>query len=135
MQTTELAGLFELRGKLRAAVDLDGANGKRHAVLQGVEELGRGLGGGAGVRLHDIPTPDDVAGGELLEDHAWHRTHVQSIDLDQITGLQNRILLGFAHRIETRPQRASRSWHCRAGRLDQPALPFELRENASHHGG
>lgn len=38
VQSAQLAGLFELGGELRAAVDLHGANGKRHAVLQGVEE-------------------------------------------------------------------------------------------------
>ena len=39
-----------------AAVDLQGAKGKGHAVLQGVEELGRGLRRSASVRLENIPT-------------------------------------------------------------------------------
>ena|SRR2546423_1120927 len=39
MQTALLASLFELSSELRAAIDLDGADRKRHAVLQGVEEL------------------------------------------------------------------------------------------------
>ena len=35
-----LAGRFELGGELRAAIDLDGADRKRHTVLQSVEQLG-----------------------------------------------------------------------------------------------
>jgi hypothetical protein len=50
-----LAGLFELGGELRAAIDLDGADRKRHTVLQSVEELRGGLSGGASVRLQHIP--------------------------------------------------------------------------------
>lgn len=34
MQAASLAGQFEVGGELRAAVNLQGANGKRHAVLQ-----------------------------------------------------------------------------------------------------
>jgi len=51
---------------MRTAVDLQSTDGKGHAVLQGVEELGRSEGGGTGVGLEDIPTRDHVAGGELL---------------------------------------------------------------------
>src|ERR1039457_233730 len=36
MQPTLLASLFELGGELASAVDLQGANGELHAVLQGV---------------------------------------------------------------------------------------------------
>jgi len=46
-----LAGLFELGGELRAAIDLEGTDRKRHTVLQSVEELGGSLSGGASVRL------------------------------------------------------------------------------------
>ena len=88
VQAALLAGLFELGGELGAAIDLHRANGKGHAVLQGVEELGGGWGGGAGVGLDHIPARDHIAGGELFEDHARHRTHVQSIDFDQVAGLQ-----------------------------------------------
>src|SRR6478672_2174338 len=49
-----LASLFELGGELRAAIDLHRSNGKRHAVLQGVEELGGGLGRGTTVGLEDV---------------------------------------------------------------------------------
>src|SRR6476469_745171 len=55
IQAALLAGRFEVGGKLRAAIDLDGADGKRHTVLQSVEELGSGLSGGAGVRLQHVP--------------------------------------------------------------------------------
>src|SRR5271166_1258251 len=51
METALLAGLFELGGELGTAVDLNRSDGEGHAMLQGVEELGGGLGGGAGVRL------------------------------------------------------------------------------------
>ena len=55
MKAALLAGLLELGGKLRAAIDRDGADGKRHAVLQSVEELGGGLSDGARVRLQHVP--------------------------------------------------------------------------------
>src|SRR5229473_1810239 len=70
MQTTPLASLFELGGELASAIDLNRANGKGHAVLQGIEELGRGLRRGSSVRLENIPTRDHIAGGELFEGHA-----------------------------------------------------------------
>jgi hypothetical protein len=54
MQSALLASLFELGGELRAAVDRQRANGKGHAVLQGIEELGRGLSRGPSVRLKNI---------------------------------------------------------------------------------
>ncbi len=66
VQTALLASLFEVGGELRAAVDLHGANGERHALLQGVEELSRSLRRGASVRLQNIPTRDHIAGGELF---------------------------------------------------------------------
>ena len=103
-------------------------------MLQGIEELGGGLGGGAGVGLNHIPTRDHVAGGELFEDHAGQRTHVQSIDLDQIAGLGDRVLLGFAHSVGSRAQGAARSRNSAAGRFHQAALSFQLRENPAHHG-
>ena len=71
-----LASLFELGGELRAAVDLHGADGKRHAVRQRIEELCGGQGGGAGVGWDHIPARDHVPSGELFEDHARHRTHL-----------------------------------------------------------
>jgi hypothetical protein len=55
MEAALLAGLFELGGKFGAAIDLHRPNGKRHTVLQGVEELNGGLGGGVGVRLNHVP--------------------------------------------------------------------------------
>src|ERR1019366_4963124 len=58
MQAALLAGLFELGGELRAAVDLHRANGERHAELQGIEKLSRSLRRGASVRLENIPTRD-----------------------------------------------------------------------------
>src|ERR1019366_10063891 len=54
--TALLTSLFELGGELRTAVDLHRANGKRHAGLQGIEELSRSLCRGARVRLENIPT-------------------------------------------------------------------------------
>ena len=56
MEAALLTGLFELGGELRAAIDLDGADGKGHAVLQGVEELRGGLGGGTGDELESRPS-------------------------------------------------------------------------------
>ena len=64
VQCALLTSLFERGGELGAAVDLQGANGKGHAKLQGIEELSGGWGGGAGVRLQYIATGNHIAGGE-----------------------------------------------------------------------
>ena len=61
VQAAHLASEFELGGEFRAAIDLYGADGKGHAELQGIEELGGGLSGGARVRLNHIPARDHVA--------------------------------------------------------------------------
>ena len=71
-----LAGLFELGGELRAAIDLEGTDRKRHTVLQSVEELGGGLSGGASVRLQHIPAGNNIASGERFEDYAGEGTDV-----------------------------------------------------------
>ncbi len=134
VQSALLTGLLELGGKLRAPVDLQSADGEGHAVLQGVEELGAGLGGGAGVGLNHIPARDHVAGGELLEDHAGQRPHVEGIDFDQIARPRHGVLLGFADGIGTGAESATAAGDAAAGRLDQPALLFQLAENAAHHG-
>ena len=90
MEAALLAGLFELGGKLRAAIDLDGANGKGHAVLQGVEKLRGGLGGGTGMSLNHVPSGNHIARGELFEDHTGDGTDVQAIDFDQVAWLRSR---------------------------------------------
>ena len=76
MQSALRTSRFELGGELRAAVDLHGADVKRHAVLQRIEELSGGQGGGAGVGWDHIPAGNHVASGELFEDHARHRAHL-----------------------------------------------------------
>src|SRR5208283_2170320 len=63
VQSALQTSLLELGSELRAAVDLYGANGEGHAVLQGIKELSCGLRGGASVCLEDIPARDHVAGG------------------------------------------------------------------------
>jgi hypothetical protein len=68
MEAALLAGLLELGGKLGSAIDLHRADGERHAVLQGVEELSGGESGGPGVGLEDVPAGNHIAGGELFED-------------------------------------------------------------------
>jgi hypothetical protein len=134
MEATLLAGEFKLGGELGTAIDLHGADGEGHAVLQRVEELSRGLGGGAGVGLNHVPAGDHVTGGELFEDDAGYGTHVQGIDFDQIAGAGDRVLFGFAHGVGTGAQGAARSRNTGAGRFDQAALLLQLRENAAHHG-
>src|SRR5712692_5907953 len=113
-QSTLLAGLLELSRELAAAIDLQGADREGHAVLQSIEELGGALGGSAGVSLDHIPAGKHVAGGELFEDHAGQGTHVERIDLHQIAGARDCVLLGFAHGIRTRTQGAARTGHARA---------------------
>ena len=103
-------------------------------MLQGVEELGGGLSGGAGVSLNHVPAGDDVAGGELFKDHAGHGTYVQGIDFDQVAGLGHSVLLGFAHGVGPGPQGAARSRNPGTGRFQQACLAFQLGENAAYHG-
>jgi hypothetical protein len=52
--------------------------------------------GSAGVSLDHVPARDRVAGGELFEHHSGNRTDIEGIDLHQIAGLRNSVLLGFA---------------------------------------
>src|ERR1700674_317834 len=134
MEATLLAGLFELGGKLRAAIDLDGADGKRHTVLQRVEELRGGLSGGASVRLNHVPAGNHIASGELFEDHAGNGTDVQAIDFDQVAGLRSRIFPGFAHGVRARTQGAARSGDSAARWFDEAALLLESCENAAYQG-
>ena len=46
--------------------------------------------------LDDIPARDHIASGELFENHAGQRAHVEGIDLAQIAGPRNRVLLAAA---------------------------------------
>jgi len=134
MEAALLAGRFELGGKLRAAIDLDGADGKRHTMLQSVEELGGGLGGGAGVRLQHVPAGNHIAGGELFKDHAGNGTDVQGIDFDQVAGLGSRIFPGLAHGVGAGTQGAARSGDSATRWFDESALLLQSSENAAHHG-
>ena len=70
------AGLLEAGLELTAAIDLNGAHGKRHAPQQGFQETGRGARGGAAIELHHIPAGDDAAGREVLEDNSGERPYI-----------------------------------------------------------
>ena len=50
-----LAGLLELSGELTAAIDLNGPDGKGHAVQQSLQELAGGESCGAAMGLDDVP--------------------------------------------------------------------------------
>lgn len=132
MHSALLASLLELGGELTAAVDLHSANGKRHAMLQGVEELSCVLSGGTGVILDDVPARYDVAGGELFEDDAGDGANVDGIDLNRVAGDGDRILLGFAHRIG-RGRRARRdpATPVRGGSTSRPCRFKEVRMRPS----
>jgi hypothetical protein len=80
------------------------------------------------VRLNHVPARDHVASGELFEDHAGERTHIQSIHLHQIAGPGNRVLLGFADGVGTRAQSAATAGEATTGCFHQPALPLQLGE-------
>jgi len=56
------------------------------------------------------------------------------IDFDQIAKPRYGVLLGFADGIGTGAESAPAAGDAAAGRLDQPALLFQLAENAAHHG-
>jgi hypothetical protein len=96
-------------------------------VLQGIEKLGTGEGAVTRVRAWITSQRDHIAGGELLEDHAGQGT--------DLAGLENRVLLGFADSIGTGAQGAATAADSAARRLDQSCLPFQLGEDAIHHGG
>src|SRR5207247_2022035 len=64
---TLAADIFELGHELGAAVHLDRFDGERHALKNCIQEAGRGVSRGAAMSLQDVPTSEDVAGGEVLE--------------------------------------------------------------------
>ena len=81
-QAALLAGLFELGGELRSAIDLQGTEGKGHTVQQSLRELSGAGGGRSAMGLNHVPARDYIAGSELLEHDSRHRAHLQSVDLD-----------------------------------------------------
>src|SRR5207249_8981444 len=92
-QALLLVRLLELGGELRAAVDLRDANGKGHAMRQGVHCL---------------------------------KTNIQGIDLKQVTGAGNRVLLGLRkarHRGGSARRGASPPGACAGVR---PAVPWRF---------
>jgi hypothetical protein len=60
--------------------------------------------------------------------------YLQGIDLHEVAGLGNRILLGFAHRIGTQAQGPPRSRHRRSESFGQLPALFQPGKNAAHHG-
>ena len=130
LQTPRLAGGFELGGELAAAVDLQGAQGEGQARAEGVEEAGGEGGGGAGVRLKDIPARNHVAGGDLLDGHAGQRAQLQRVDLDQVAGRLRPLIAGFAPGAGRRtPPRLE----VQGGRFDQQAARLQAGENMPPH--
>ncbi|SRR6266849_6967505 len=103
METALLTGLFELGSELGTAVDLHGANRKRHAVLQSVEELRGGLSGGAGVRLQHVPAGNHIAGGELFEDHAGNGAIVPDLEPRESGSVREWVVLEDSERMVCRP--------------------------------
>jgi hypothetical protein len=87
LQAARLASVFKGGGEFAAAVDLQGVHGEGQAVEERLEELRGDPRGGPAVGLDPVPARDHVARGELLDDHARHRAHLQGVDLDQIAGL------------------------------------------------
>jgi hypothetical protein len=61
------AGFLKPGHELGATVHLDGFDGEGHAVDDRLQEAGRGVSRGAARCLQDLPTGEDVAGGEVLE--------------------------------------------------------------------
>jgi hypothetical protein len=114
VQAAPLAGEFELGGELRTAIDVHRADGKGRTELQGIEELGGGLGGGASVRLNRIPARITSRAVNCLKTTpGTGRT-----DLDPITGPGDAVLLGFAHGVGARAQSAPQSRNAGAERFD-----------------
>lgn len=94
-----LTGLFKGGGEFTAAIDLNGTDRHGHPPRERGEELGGRHTGGATIGLDHVPPSDDIAGGKLFQDHARQGPHIERIDLDQIAGMKNGIVAGFAHRI------------------------------------
>lgn len=129
-----LAGLLELGGEFTTAVDLHGANGKRHSTLDGVEKMSGGGSGGAGVRFEHVPAGNNIAGGEMLKGHTGQWTNIEGVDLHEIAGRKRPVFLGFSDRVGPRSQPAARTAG-RAERLDQQATLPEILQDAADHGG
>ena len=83
-------------------------NGEGHAMQQGIQELGGGVGRGTTVAWMTSQRETISRAVNCLEHHSGHGTHVQGIDLHQVPGPGNGVLPGFAHGVGTRPQRATR---------------------------
>ena len=118
LQAALLPSVFEGGGELTAAVDLHRADREGQALLQGVEKAGGRRGRGPAVGLDHVPARDHVARGELLEDHARHRAHLQGVDLDQIAGPLHRPVARLADGIRPRPGTGARRTIPIRSRLD-----------------
>ncbi len=92
------AGLLEDGGKLSSAIDLQGAQGKRPTALKGIEEQPGSCGGGPAVNFDHVPARDGVTSRERLQHHAGCRSQVHGVELNQVTGPLDRIILGLAQR-------------------------------------
>ena len=75
---------FKRREEFGPAVPLDGADGKGHARLHGVQKLRGQRGGGPPIRLQDIPARDHIAGGKLFEDDPRQGADIEGVELDEV---------------------------------------------------
>ncbi len=93
--------LLELPTELGLSVHLDSSHRERHPRFYSVEEARSARSGGACACLEHIPSGDDIAGGEALEDHAGQRADIQGIHLDEVAGHAELIVLRLADGIRT----------------------------------
>ena len=133
-KSASLAGLFKEGLEFTAAIDLDGADGKRGTGHQGIQEERGGSGGGAAVDLADVPAGDHIACRELLQHQPGHEVQFEGVHLHQIAGLGRLILLGFANGVGSWRAPAAGSGEAPRQWLHQKSSALQMGQDASDHG-
>jgi len=125
--------LLEFGHELAAAVDLDGADGKRHPFLQHIQGLGRGVSGGAFVKIEHVPTADDVVGGEVFEDFSRQWMDLHGVQLDEVAWELDLVVPGLTDGVWTRVRPEASDLPTKRRFMERSAS-FERAEDAPDHG-
>jgi hypothetical protein len=83
--------------------------------------------------LDHVPPRNDVPGREVLADDPGSRTNVESVELDEVARLFDRVQSGFSHCVGPQAGALSRGDRHARGLFKKPALP-EIPKNPTHHG-
>lgn len=79
------------------------------------------------------PPGDHVPGGEVLQDQVGQGTHVQGVDLDDVSGLTGLVFLGLARSVGAWPMPFA-GGDALTWRLSKDAARFESGEDVARHG-